>query len=443
MTSKIKKTSNYDNDPNSVFGASKRVIQEYRKTLDSGKEAPTPFKQGEKSQAKSDVVNNLNEFTSLIKTITLGLNNVDTYISSKANEDMEGSGMYRYRGGVIFKNANEARDYLINKYGNQKIGTKFSDEDREIVKKYKLVDTMRLGAIKKADRILGLIDQQSMRDRGQTYLFAEEPRGKKETPATLGQAEFENDIKDLEFSNMIGNNSLNARAENEPRFSQKTQHIDITGGDPDQDPEQAKEQESVFRRWKAPVEDEGDESPSDEDEGFSAQMMGDDNEAMETYANTPPDSESDEPDIDPETDIEDVIRKGQKAPTENYLITLVSTVINQINKAQDIWEQEISPNITSIPKIKMDSFVNSKTIKEFEDIIAKLENNATTLTVKYYYNFLDKVFTRLISSLDEIFNVINLDIKKYSSGVYISGGFVPINSRYNPFVNASTTKYLM
>jgi hypothetical protein len=92
MTSKIKKTSNYDNDPNSVFGASKRVIQEYRKTIDSGKEAPTPFKQGEKSQAKSDVVGNLNEFTALIKTITLGLNNVDTYLTT--TEDIQGSGMY-------------------------------------------------------------------------------------------------------------------------------------------------------------------------------------------------------------------------------------------------------------------------------------------------------------------------------------------------------------
>jgi hypothetical protein len=439
MTSKIKKTSNYDNDPNSIFGASKRVIQEYRKTIDSGKEAPTPFKQGEKSQQKSDVVGNLNEFTSLIKTITLGLNNVDGYITSQAEKGIEGSGMYRYRGGVKFNNANEARDYLINKYGNQKSGTKFSDEDREIVKKYKLVDTMKLGAIKKADRILGLIEQQTTSDEGKTYRFVDEP--KKETPATIGQAEFEDDILDLEFRELVGDESLNAVAETEPRFTKKPLPIDIVGGDPDQDPEEVRQQESVFRRWRAPTEDEG-EGDEEEMQGYN-ELLVEGDEPIETYANTPPDSEEDEPDIDPETDIEDVIRKGQKAPTENYLITLISTIVNQINKAQDIWEQNISPNITSIPKIKMDSFINSKVIKEFEDIIAKLESNATTLTVKYHYNFLDKVFTRLISSLDEIFNVINLDIKKYSSGVYISGGFVPLKSRYNPFVNASTTKYLM
>jgi hypothetical protein len=300
---------------------------------------------------------------------------------------------------------------------------------------------MDLGAKKKANLILGLIDQQTMRDTGQTYLFAEEPR-KKETPATLGQAEFEDDVLDMEFSNMIGNNSLNARAETEPRFTKKPLPIDIQGGDPDQDPEEARQQESVFRRWKAPVEDE-DEGDEEEMQGHN-ELLTEGDEPIETYANSPPDSEDDEPDIDPETDIEDIIRSGKKAViTENYLITLISAIVNQINKAQDIWEQNISPNITSIPKIKMDSFINSKTIKEFEDIIAKLEDSATTATIKTQYNFLDKVFTRLISALDEIFNVINLDIKKYSSGVYISGGFVPINSRYNPFVNASTTKYLM
>jgi hypothetical protein len=440
MTSKIKKTSNYDNDPNSIFGASKRIIQEYRKTIDSGKEAPTPFKQGEKSQKQSGVVGNLNEFTALIKTITLGLNNVDTYLTT--TEDIKGSGMYRYRGGVKFKNSNEARDYLIEKYRDQPSGTKFTEDDRQIVKQYKLVDTMKLGAIKKADRILGLIDQQTARDTGQTYLFAEPPRGKKETPATLGQAEFEDDVLDMEFSNMIGNNSLNARAELEPRFTKKPLPIDIQGGDPDQDPEEARQQESVFRRWKAPVEDEG-EDDEEEMQGYN-ELLTEGDEPFETYANSPPDSEDDEPENDPETDIEDIIRSGKRAViTENYLITLISAVINQIYKAQDIWEQEISPNITSIPKIKMDSFINSKVIKDFEDIIIKLEDSASTATVKTQYNFLDKVFTKLISALDEIFNVINLDIKKYSSGVYISGGFVPLKSRYNPFVNASTTKYLM
>jgi len=463
MTSKM---TNYDNNPNSIFGASKRVIATYNKKINpsevstssfssfpQGDKTITPFQQGQKSKPKSEVVNNLNEFTSLIKTITLGLNNVDTYLTTQA---VQGSGMYRYRGGVKwsdFNDANEARDYIIAEYRDKPAKTKISKEDRIIIRKWDLVDTMKLQNTQFAPKILKLVDDYKPKES----VFIKAPSGK----ASVAYDEDEDDEADDEYRLEHGNEALEAFAEEAPRFTERPNYPDIFGGDPDQDPVQIREQDDAIRRWRAPPD--ASELTGSEDEGSGNEdtpMLG--YNPVARVASFDSDSD-DSGDIDPDTDLEAVISSGKKGViTENYLITLITAIINQLYKAQDIWEENISPNLSYIPKIKMDSFVNSKTIKDFENILKKIEDTATTTTIKTFYNFLDKVFSKLTETLDGLFGVINLDIKRYAGGIgvgretnriapnpineyplLVGSGFIPLKTRYNPFVSASMTKYLM
>ena len=466
--------TNYDNNPNSIFGASKRVIATYNKKINpsevstssfssfpQGDKTITPFQQGQKSKPKSEVVNNLNEFTGLIKTITLGLNNVDTYLTTQASEEVQGSGMYRYRGGVKFNNSNEARDYLIAKYRDKPAKTQFSADDLKIVKKYGLVDGMRLQNTKKAVKILTLIED--FKPEESVFIKASSSKASS-GKASVAYAENEDDEADDDFRLAEGEEALEAYAEEAPRFTERPNYPDIFGGDPEEDPVQAKEQDDAFRRWRAPPD--ASELTGSDDEGSGNEdtpMMGYNPVNPVATFDSDSDDSGDSGDIDPDTELADVIAKGKKSViTENYLITLITAIINQLYKAQDIWEENISPNLSYIPKIKMDSFVNSKTIKDFENILKKIEDTATTTTVKKFYNFLDKVFSKLTETLDGLFGVINLDIKRYAGGIGVSretnriapnpineyplligSGFIPLKTRYNPFVSASMTKYLM
>ena len=476
MTSK---TSNYDNNPNSIFGASKRVVATYNKKVNpssvstssfssfpQGDKTITPFQQGQKSKPKSEVVSNLNEFTSLIKTITLGLNNVDTYLTTQAGDDNQGSGMYRYRGGMpkrkqTAEEKEEARQeafkFIVEKYRNEPKGTKISKEDLKLIKKYSLTDGINLANKKEVSLVLPLVYQKKEREDS---IFLKASSNK----ASVAYAEDEDDEADDEARFDDGEEALNAYAEEAPRFTEKPNYPDIWGGDPEADPAQAREQDTAFRRWRAPPDASQLSGSEDEGSGNEDSPMGqyDPFLPLKTY-DSDGDSSSDSGDIDPDTELEDILASSKKKViTENYLITLITAIINQLNKAQDIWEENISVNLSYIPKIKMDSFVNSKTIKDFEDIIARLEDNATTIIVKKFYNFLDKVFSKLIETLDGLFNVINLDIKRYSGGIGISretnkiapnpineyplligSGFVPFKTGYNPFVNASMSKYLL
>lgn len=132
--------------------------------------------------------------------------------------------------------------------------------------------------------------------------------------------------------------------------------------------------------------------------------------------------------------------------------------MDKLIKLLTFGETNISPNIAYIPKLKFDSFVKSKVMDDFSNAIAKLESQMTRISMKNFFDYLDVVYNSLTKSLDDLFNLINSDIKRYSSGLgsmsnvapeaikgsqLLGSGFLPMPSIYGHHLGSASTKYLM
>jgi len=477
--SKVKRYTDFDNDPNSIFGASRKVLQDYKRVLER-KEAPTKgFKQGVKTEAGDEVTKNLNEFAGLIKGITNNIDNALIYLEEEPIpeepnllEGYSGSGRaYRYRGGAppAFKTRDEARNYLFEKYAG-KTGN-MDEEDRKLITKWQMLKE-GYGNTKNASKLLDKIENSpnpspitrqptimEMYNKPDPFagLVEEQMASAKSKGKSALDDDLEEEEEEAEERYEQADEELNARAEGLPRFTDRVKAPQITGGEPEFDDEGDLDEQDVIdlndlnENWlnaQYGEEPEGEEAEEMAEEDEGEDIDGRDSDTSAT-------SEAEEfgdyfDDEDPE-EVEDAetvpvpknIKTRPVEVKEKYILTLLSTINSQILKASDLWESNITPNLSLISKIKMDSFVNSKTMKEFEDAIKELEDSSVKHSIVTHYNFLNKVYDKVISSLDELFNLINNDIKRYSAGIYISGGFIPLKNAYNPFLRTSATKYLM
>jgi hypothetical protein len=160
-----------------------------------------------------------------------------------------------------------------------------------------------------------------------------------------------------------------------------------------------------------------------------------------------------------EQDVEDfnlqefINHQGHTPIRENFIITLFSNIINQVHKASDFWETYITPNLSDIPKLKMDSFIKSNSVNNFEKAIQKIESKLTSGIIKTYLSYLDNIYHNLTRALDELFERMNIDINRYSSGLsssnsdkpqLLGSGYLPFKaSIYSSHLRNSNTKYLM
>jgi hypothetical protein len=459
--SKVRRYTNYDNDPNSIFGASKRVIQEYKRKLESEKTLPKGLRQGVETEAIKTSGDNLGKYSSMIRGITGNLEQALNYLQEEEKTEPQligfGRNAYRYRGGAPpdFKTREEAKAYLLDKLDKQ--GSKNIDpEDKEIISKYKIVDSKTLtskGATKKADKWIKIINENPNTQPYKTDKEILDYFEKKPKASALGE-DLEDEEEEQERREEEGDEALEARAEANPRFTDKPTAIDIHGGQPDEDEKQQEEfnenwmneplpddeewlkqeEEEVEEDPENPEEIEGDEG---DEESYFDYNQGESEEEEEGKEGEETEGEEEEPQFQQRT------YKQKKEVSEKFLLSLLSRVVSQINDAHDFWETNISPNLASIPAIKFDSFINGKILKDFEDVIAEFEGTATKDVVRQYFNYLDKVYMKVMSLLDDLFNLMESDNKKYKSGINVSGGYLPVKSPYNPFLNKSKTKYLM
>ena len=100
----------------------------------------------------------------------------------------------------------------------------------------------------------------------------------------------------------------------------------------------------------------------------------------------------------------------------------------------------------------MDSFIKSNAVKNFEDAITRFEDTLISATIKTHLNYLDNIYHNLTRSLDELFERMNIDIKRYSGGLssssdkpqLLGSGYLPFRSSiYGSHLRDSNTKYLM
>ena len=148
-----------------------------------------------------------------------------------------------------------------------------------------------------------------------------------------------------------------------------------------------------------------------------------------------------------------IIKNRENTPIrENFIITLFSNIINQVHKASDFWETNITPNLSDIPKLKMDSFIKSNAVNNFEKAIERFEDTLISGTIKTHLNYLDNIYHNLTRALDELFERMNIDIKRYAGGMssssekpqLLGSGYLPFRaSIYGSHLRDSNTKYLM
>ena len=447
MSKLLKYTSRYDNNPNSDIGASKTVVKSYKKMLE--KERLRPIMQEMNNQTKS-VVTNLNDYSLLLKNITQNLVNAELYLSNPEVSNSKGEisnskGAGRYIGGVLtekekkkildtaskkgIENRAQALKYIQDSYRDKPANTKISEGDKNIIKAFKLAN---IEATTNASKVLIKIDESNK------VVIPEE------------KDEEEEEEEDLPEEYVFETNSPNPhnigvnidQLMEGDRYGTQPKSGNIHGGEPEENESSGEEEENELSD-ESSVDEDGNESYDEEEENDTSGY---------SQSEIPSDGDYGD-DGDEVTDLNDLIKLRGKTPIrENFIITLFSNIINQVHKASDFWETNVTPNLSDIPKLKMDSFIKSNAVNNFENAITRFEDILTSGIIKTHINYLDNIYHSLTNALDELFSKMNVDIKRYSSGLSSSSdkpklmgsGYLPFQrSVYSSHLRDSNTKYLM
>jgi hypothetical protein len=114
--------------------------------------------------------------------------------------------------------------------------------------------------------------------------------------------------------------------------------------------------------------------------------------------------------------------------------------------ANALWEDNISPNINYLPKIKLNNFLHSQTIEDFEHSIVGLDFLFTHDLIKDNYPEIHRISSNISTLLDNLFDKINMDIKRVAgiqTGTVNGAGFLHLPTPYNSYLQHSAKKYLM
>lgn len=379
--SRVKKYTNFDNNPNSVFGASKRVLQSYRKKLDEGednepltsltqpvsilKQKPSssalkPSIQGITTSESSDVVSNLNEFTLLIKSLTNNINTADLYLRSSysvskappakvapltgsgiKHKSLRGGGKYADDikkgktptgikvGNETLMTPEEADTYLLNKWKNEggNLDRPFTDEEKGIIKYFGLA----LGNFKKVSGLKPVIEKREAEVK---------PEVKPES-----QTKITEHFKPTAEQTVL-NDELNGEdADVKDRIDKGIDREELIDADEGYDNPMPIDIFGQPQRYDA--NDEFD----DEIEGISREATGeagynilDDlieegvNQVVDEHVNDVGDDEEEKYAKTPAQYSQEAIAiRGRPEVKENYIISLFSTINGQINKVADFW----------------------------------------------------------------------------------------------------------
>jgi len=196
-------------------------------------------------------------------------------------------------------------------------------------------------------------------------------------------------------------------------------------------------------RYSSVVDSDSDESDSDEStQGIYINPRGDGGDD-----DGPPDEFEfeDDDDISALTDSLDSKTEIRRKLNSN-LVREVNRLAVLANHATILWEDNITPNINYLPKVKMINFLHSQTIEDFEHSLAGLDFLFSHELLKEHYPELQRVAGNISTLLDELILKINMDIKRISgiqSGTVNGAGFLHLPTPYNSYLKDSTRKYLM
>jgi len=453
----MRKSTSFDNNPNSDIAASKRVVKEYKRLL--AKEALKPIMQSMDNQTKS-VVTNLNDYSLLLKNITQNLVNAELYLRNQDVSKSKGAG--RYIGGgnkkeieIIrikkeaekkgIRNEKDARAFIEKEYRNKPPETKISQQHKDYINVFGLADNIK--NTKNAGKILTQMDNKRPSSQSQSSPFDnQDTRQVKRTYAmeTPSSEKSESSYAGIDskqvlqdFLDTMPNDDMadiDGGIETASRFSDHIQPTlrptapNYTFSDD--------EEEKV----------DDDDNSEDFDEKYVFNPLSDESSAREDEA------QDQYKEID---DFQDYINRGRGniQVRENFIITLFSNIINQVHKASDFWETYITPNLSDIPKLKMDSFMKSNAVNNFEEAIKDIKDTLISGVIKKDFDYLNNIYHSLTNVLDELFKIMNIDISRYAGGLssstsdkplLLGSGYLPFRrSVYSSHLRDSNTKYLM
>ena len=486
MSKLLKYTKGFDNNPNSDIGASKSVVKQYKKLL--AKETLQPIIQEMNNQTKS-VVTNLNDYSLLLKNITQNLVNAELYLRNpEVSKSKQGAGRLKDKEKVkIFDAAAEneiyddaqALNYIQEKYRDKPVGTKMSKSDRNLIKAFGLGN---IKATTNAKTIITKLYEQNKNevtdeDVPEVLSGLAPKKGKpiaslikmRENPLSRSResSPYASEVSSPQTpSSRFGIGSrraslispvLSALVEAEKKSRLSVGDLDDTFESSSRfskTPQKTGMQDGLQQQQN---EDEPEEEDFDIDDVYGDDENRDDvlNEKMGQAEIPENDDDGDDGgDDDNIYNLGDLIeRRGNTPIRENFIITLFSNIINQVHKASDFWETNITPNLSDIPRLKMDSFIKSNAVNNFENAIKRFEDTLISKTIKTHLNYLDNIYRGLTNALDELFTKMNIDIKRYAGGLSSSSsdkpqlmgaGYLPFRgSVYSSHLRDSNTKYLM
>jgi hypothetical protein len=398
--------SGLDNNPNSIFRASRTVKniinKQIKKEQDAKNAATQDQQQGLKpiqtSNVETDVNKNLSLFTLDIKQIT---NLLDSFI-----------------------------DFIYSNQGLKKQLDFIHSADTEKIKKKN--EELR----KRNKKLYGGGKKKNRRNRPEVLPGSSGPEvlfGKQGSISSVDSGSSRSYIDPFQHSRSL------AKRQNVVRSSQIN---------------------------SAPV---GEVSSDSEGEGESLQGSVE-NVEFGGMPDSDPDSSDSESDGDPEfnppsqlgDDFDDddflsQLTESEKGDKSNInLVRELNRISNLVQHAFSLWDDYISPNILYLSKVKMSNFLNSQTIDDFEHSVAGFDNFFASNTSVDYPD-IQRVAGNVSTDLDNLFDAITRDIKKVSgintgSSSDVDGstnrtitgaGFLHFPSPYNNYMHHTRTKYLM
>jgi hypothetical protein len=395
--------SGYDNDPNSIFRASRTVKNIINKQLKKEQDAKNALSQDQQqglkpiqtSNVETDVNKNLSLFTLDIKQITNLLDSFIDFIYSNQGLKKQLNFIHSADTEEIKKKNEELRKRNKKIYGG---GKKKNRRNRPEVLPGRTGPEVLFGKSGSVDsgRSGSYIDPFT-HSRNLAKEQRKVVRSSQLNPAPVGEAESDSDIEGSVENVEFGSNP---------------------DSDPDSDPDSSDSESDAGSEFNPPSQ-LGDDF---DDDDFLSQLT--------------------------ESEV------GDKSNIN--LVRELNRISNLVQHAFSLWDDYISPNILYLSKVKMSNFLNSQTIDDFEHSVAGFDNFFASNTSVDYPD-IQRVAGNVSTDLDNLFDTITRDIKKISGintgsssdvdrateRTITGAGFLHFPSPYNNYMHHTKTKYLM
>lgn len=426
-----KKFKGLDNDPNSIFRASKEVIKEYKKEINKNIQPIQIQTLTQQVPIKTDIQNLIytkspfKGFILLIKKINLAFENIFFHTKERFPKIGTTKGGYRRK----LNNRIYADEYISSDSGES------SDEDPPVP----LRPSTPSNPVREENSLTIPIKDpyKSLKPEQAIPKRPTRPAPSIPTRPAPSIPSYRHTLREEQL------------VENEPRYSSRINSDVLHSGEAkkreiNEEGVSESDEEPIYSTIKPSYRriqrDKERVSDSDEEEDQSQ------------------DEEGEEPTQSSKLNKSSLSSFEKIAFIEQPALQSFVNLSNLLNSAIDYWETNLTPIFYKIPINDIDSFFTSPDYKLYKKNVEKFKSDDIHSLIKHqHYDFLDTIYATINDSIKELLQIIASDFKKYEAGLStgegsqsqpvqtIQGGFLPMMKLSTPYDNYrnSTTKYLL